>query len=190
MKIFFFFILTGFLFFACNQQQSNTQGSIKSEEKPSFFPVTSFLKGQVYQFSQAAVNPLKTITVGDKTDSVWLKAEEFKGAVAEFLTPLIDSLNLVTLFREEKFNDATLDALTLTYDPTGKLPDSLELRHWDVYLDPLKADVKKIYMVKNKKDGRIQQLTWVAGNWCSIRTLVNTNGNTQVTKEEKITWKF
>lgn len=176
---------------SCNQPRERTPAfEMQPTEKISFFPVTAFLKGQLYTVSQMGVNPLKTIIHGNQIDSSWLTAETFKTSVSEFLNPVIDSLGLVAFFHEEKFNDASLNTITLTYEPRVKLPDTLQLRRWDVYIDPETGKVKKIYMVKQKKDSTLQ-LTWVTDNWCDITTLIDkAGGNTVIGRQEKITWKF
>ncbi len=185
--------LSAFSFIACNQSEKNspeTTGVRPPVEKASFFPVTSFLKGQLFLLSKEPVTPMRTITIGNKTDSSWIKKEDVNGLVTDFFTPVIDSLNMIHFFKEEKFNDASLNAFTLTYDPRVKLPDSIPLRHWDVYIDAETGEVSKVYIVKNKMDSSLQ-LTWVNGNSCSIRAFSKKpDGSLQLEREEKITWKF
>jgi hypothetical protein len=160
-------------------------------EKPSFFPVTSYIRGQLYEIKEKGINPLKYTTIDDKTDSVWLKLEDFEEAIKEFLQPEIDSVNLVSLFTEKKFRDQTLDAITLTYEPVGKLPDSMLLNKWDVYIDPPTGEVRRIYMVKSPGNTKMLQLTWQSNKWCKIISIVtDAKGISKVEKEEKITWDF
>lgn len=163
----------------------------KTEEKPRFFPVTSFIRGQLFEISNKGINPLKYTTRNGHTDSVWLKLEEVESAVHEFLEPTIDSTNLISLFTEKKFLDQTLDAFTFSYDPAGALPDTMHLSRWDVYVDPKSGNVKRVYMVKNTTDNKTLQLTWLSGHWCKITTIGNKpDGSSEVEKEEKITWDF
>jgi hypothetical protein len=156
-----------------------------AKENNSFFPVTSYIKGQLLDIVQQGISPIKKVTKGNSTDSVFLKMEELQHEVAAFLTPVIDTANLVDLFKEEKFNDQTLAAFTFTYNPKTKLPDSISLRHWDVYIDPVEGKVTKVYMVKSRNDTTLQ-LTWLNDQWCSMRTIVHD----VLTSEEKITWKY
>jgi len=182
-----------FLLSSCNNANTANKkaGSVDTAvvEKQSFFPVTAYIKGQLYSITTKGINPLKYTTIHDHTDSVWLKTEELNSAVKDFLTPEIDSTNLTSLFSENKFVDRSLDdAFTFTYDPIKKLPDSMQLIHWDVYVDSKTGNVQRIYMLKNTKDNKQLQLTWLNDRYCKIITI--DNGTSKVEKEEKISWDF
>jgi len=135
MKIFFLLSAGIIVLISCNN--SSTSEAIKTEIKPdslqpkrkSFFPVTSYIKGEIFGFKKDGINPIKHTTIKNHTDSVWLKIEEVEGAVKEFLYPEIDSLNLVSLFSEKSFLDQSVDSYTFTYDPDGTLPDTMTLKH-------------------------------------------------------------
>jgi hypothetical protein len=173
----------------CNNNEKNDK--IQPTEKISFFPVTSYLQGQVLQISKKGINPLKYTTTNNHTDSVWLKTEELNTAFQEFLMPLIDTNNLADYFKETKFFDQTINAFTFTYDPIKKLPDTIALSHWDVYVDPDKNTVSKIYMVKNYPGNKTVQLTWYSDKYCKITTITkNDAGLSTVINEEKIIWDF
>ena len=112
-------------------------------------------------------------------------------SVQEFLQPEIDSANLISLFTEKSFMDQSLNAVTFTYDPVGILPDSMKLKHWDVYIDPKTSKVKRIYMVKQIDKTKTLQLTWINGQWCKITTIsTDEKGIMSVEKEEKLIWDF
>lgn len=156
-----------------------------------FFPVTAYLKGEIFNIKNSGINPLKYTTVNKRTDSVWVKIENLDSVVQEFLQPEIDSANLISLFSEKNFFDQSLNAVTLTYDPVGKLPDSMKLKHWDIYIDPKTNKVKRIYMVKQIDKAKTLQLTWVNSQWCKT-TIITTDekGIMKVEKEEKLIWDF
>lgn len=160
-------------------------------KKQSFFPVTSYIRGQMYEIRTTGVNPLKYSTSNNHTDSAWLKIEELEEAVKEFLSPVIDSTNLVSLFTEKNFLDQTIAAYTFTYEPSGKLPDTMKLKHWDVHIDAETDKVKRIYMVKEISPSKTLQLTWQGGKYCKIVSIItDKNGNSSVEREEKIIWDF
>lgn len=160
-------------------------------EKQHFFPVTAYLKGEIYTIKNKGINPLKYTTANNHTDSVWLKIEDLDTAVMEFLQPEIDSTNLITLFTEKSFLDQTLNAVTLTYDASVPLPDTFKLKHWDVYIDPDLNTIKRIYMVKEISKTSTLQLTWVTNRWCKITYIVtDENGVSTIEKEEKLVWDF
>lgn len=160
-------------------------------QKQRFFPVTEYLKGEIYNIKKSGINPQKFTTINGKTDAVWIKIEELDSALAEFLNPEIDSANLTALFTEKSFLDQSLNAVTFTYDASGLLPDTMQLKHWDVYVDPKTNKVKRIYMVKETDKTRTLQLTWVNGQWCKTTTIVSDEkGAMKVEKEEKLIWDF
>ncbi len=171
----------------------NNASETKTEpvEEQKFFPVTSFLKGEIYNIKKAGVNPLKYTTVNNHTDSAWLKIEEIENAVKEFLHPEIDSANLTSLFTEKSFLDQSINAVTFTYEPSAPLPDTMKLVRWDVYIDPKANNVKRIYMVKEISKSTLLQLTWVTNKWCKIISIVtDESGVSKIDKEEKIVWDF
>ena len=140
------------------------------------------------------VTPLHTITIDHKTDSIWMKRAELTASLSDFLSPEIKETNLISFFKETSFNDQTLNSITMTYDPVKAIPDSISLRHWDIYIDPETGNITKVYLVKQlkNKDGLItQQLTWKTTKWAMVTTLLNKpNDSTRILKEEKFIWNF
>lgn len=193
MRYLLTYILLVFVLGSCSNASDPGTGKedIEPVKKQNFFPVTSYLRGQLYEVRNKGINPLKYTIINNHTDSVWLKIDEFEEAVKEFLSPEIDSANLTNLFTEKNFLDQTIAAFTFTYDPTGRLPDSIKLKHWDVYIDPESNKVKRIYMVKEISKSTLLQLTWQNDTYCKIVSIyTDANGNSTVEKEEKITWDF
>jgi hypothetical protein len=197
MKKFFLIAATAGFFVSCANkktsqqpvQNTNTADTITSV---SFFPVTSFLKGQMLLFDSMDINPLHVTTTHEKTDSQWLKKGEIKQLLQPFLSPEINDTNLTKYFKESKFNDQTLDAITFTYDPITTLPDSINLLTWNVYVNPEKGNVTKIYIVKHTiEDGKniVQQLTWQTGKQAEITNIFNKpDGSADILKQEKFIW--
>lgn len=178
---------------ACNNSNSkkiNTQIS-QAKEIPDFFPVTAYIKGQIYEILQKGLTPLKYTIINNHTDSVLIKLEDLNTVLNEFLHPVIDSNNLTTMFTETKFLDQTINAFTFTYDPKLQLPDSLQLKHWDVYIDPETGKVKRIYIIKKSGENKMIQLTWLSNQWCNTTTIINyPDGTSKIEKEEKISWDY
>jgi hypothetical protein len=156
-----------------------------------FFPVTTYLEGQVFDIRAKGLTPVKYTTIKNRTDSVMIKLDELDELVKEFLQPKIDSTNLLPFYTESKFMDRTINAFTFTYEPIQPLADSLPLLHWDVYVDPENSQVKRVYIIKKGKDGKTLQLTWLSNKWFKTTTLVSkSDGSTAVEKEEKIVWDY
>jgi len=194
-KLFFFLLLACFLFFsACHSgETSHTVATQVSNDSVNIFPVTSFLKAQLRSLDTLPVTPLQLITEGGKKDSTWLKREDIRKNATPFLSPEIDSGTMYSLFTEKSFLDQTINAFTFSYDPKEKLPDSIHLTHWDVYMNPETKSIQRIYMVKEMNEGNqtvTTQLTWLVNKWYSIRTITEIQGHEAQVKEEKMIWDF
>lgn len=193
-------LLLAFLFLlSCGQHKNGgaagsvTPADTASEKKDiSFIPVTSILQNQVAALDSLPVTILQVITVNKKEDSTWLPAEKVKPLLAPFLSPVIDKKNLASLFKESRFDDQSTAAITFTYDPITSLPDSLNLRHWDVYFDPELNSIRRIYLLKTVKENNIpvtQQLTWQMNKWAKIVTIRNdTTSKAPLVTEIKWVW--
>jgi hypothetical protein len=185
-----------YLFYGCsnnNKQPATAPATIQKDTSTvSFFPVTAFLKGQETELDSMQITFLHIVTMNGKTDSVWEKKERTRTFLKPFFAEEITETNLIALFKSTKFNDQTLNAVTFTYDPVKPLPDSLSLRHWDLYIDPETGKVIKLYIVREiDKGGITLQLTWQTGKWAKIVTLTNDpGGNTKLVREDKLIWKF
>lgn len=183
------FILNG-----CFNNSNKMNAIEKKTTVDSFFPVTSYLKGQIIILDSLPITPLQITTIKGKSDSVWIKKNDLKKLLAPFLSAIINETNLVTFFTETKFNDQTLNAITFTYDPSRIIPDSISLRHWDIYINPETGIVEKVYIVKNSKEDKnnfTQQLTWKSNEMAKITTILNKeDGNQELLKEVVYTWKF
>jgi len=182
---------------ACATKTERVQPSLAvehSNSQDSFFPVTSYIKGQLLLIDSLPITPLQIVSIKGKTDSIWRTKEILKQFLAPFSTTEISETNLTKYFKETRFNDQTINAITFTYDPRVKLPDSISLRHWDVYVDPENGVVSKIYMVrqlKEKGQSITQQLTWQAGKLAKISTILNKpDGSLELLKEEQFIWNF
>jgi hypothetical protein len=190
MQKFFAVVVLFFIIFfsACSEKKNHTASTIPVQTE-NIFPVTDFLKGQLRIIDSMGVTPLKIISVNGKTDSVWLKREDIRKNATPFLRPVIDSANMYSLFSEKSFLDQTINAFTFSYDPKKKLPDSIKITHWDVYMNPQTNTIDRIYIVKENAD-TTSQLTWLVNKWYSIRTIVQlANAQPQI-KEEKMIWNF
>lgn len=182
-----------FIFFGCSNSPEPVLSSNNNTENISIFPVTSFLKGQLLEIDSLETTPLKITVENGETDSVWLKREDVRAAAAPFLTPVIDSASMSSFFSVKSFLDQTINAYTFTQDPKIKLPDSIELRHWDVYMSPQTNRITRIYLVKEKTEKNVEtttQLTWLSDRWFSIRTITQAPGMQPKIKEEKMIWNF
>jgi hypothetical protein len=188
-------IFVAILYGSCSEPASETAQPAKkdSAENQTFFPVTEYIRGQLSEIDSLPVTPLKIISYNGKQDSIWMKKEDIRPFAQPFLSPEIDTTNFKELFRERSFLDQTIDAFTFSYDPVDKLPDTLQLRRWDVYIDPKKNTIKRIYILKEiNSNGTVQtiQLTWKSDQWCKISTIKEQPGKAPEIREETMKWDF
>lgn len=165
---------------------STTPQIIIGDTVSNFFPVTSYLKGEIYGIKTGGITPIKRTYVGNKMDSVFLKEAEFETSFSAFLSPIIDTSNLKNSFTEKRFLDQTLNAFTFTYDPIDGKENNFAFTHWDVYVDPETNKVRRIYLTKNTDAETKLLMTWQSGKWCEVVTIKND----AVLKKEKISWSY
>ena len=194
-KILLPLIFLFFFQFACKQKvsQSFKQPGSDTTEEQTFFPVTEYIRGQLKEMDSLPITPLKITDHNGKVDSVWMKKEAIRSFAEPFLHPVIDTANLKNLFAGKSFLDQTINAFTFSYDPISKLPDTLQLRRWDVYIDPQKNTIKRVYILKeSNNNGSLQtiQLTWKANQWCKITTITQGTERQPDKKEETVKWQF
>jgi hypothetical protein len=171
--------------------EKTSTAEIKKDSAEAFFPVTNYLRGEIAQIKMIGITPIKKHIKNDVTvDSSWLKPEDYQKEFADFLTPVIDTANLMQWYSQNKFLDQSVNAYTFTYDPLKALPDSMQLQHWDVYVDPKSQNVKRVFIRKKISADEEQQLTWQSGKWCKMVTIKNTGNNVAITNEVKIEWSF
>ncbi len=177
----------------CNSSTpaAETNSKAGADKKENFFPVTTYLKGQLYDIKQKGVSPFKHTTVKDRTDSVIIKLEEIDAYAKEFLEPVIDTANLINSYTESKFLDRTIDAFTFTYERSVTAKDTIPILHWDVYVEPETGKVKRVYIVKKTAGNKTLQLTWLHDQLFKTTVLItNADGTSSIEKEEKISWNY
>ena len=189
------FLLGSLLFLSACQNKKKAFVNTNSSHIPqvqigdtasNFFPVSSYLKGEIFSIKTSGITPIKKTTIGKKIDSVYVKETDFEKTFSAFLSPVIDTVNLKKTFNEKRFLDQTLNAFTFTYDPTSGQENSFAFTHWDVYVDPETNKVSRIYLTKKVDSDTKLLLTWQSQKWCKIVTVKNAS----IIKEEKISWTY
>ena len=188
-----FLLATLLLFSACNnnkvpvsKETSINPQIIIGDTVTNFFPVTSYLRGEIFGIKTGGITPVKKTTVGKMTDSVYIKEADFEKTFSVFLFPTIDTSNLKNTFTEKRFLDQTLNAFTFTYDPTNGVSTDFAFIHWDVYVDPETNKVRRIYLTKNIGAETNLLMTWQSGKWCEVVTIKKD----AILKKEKISWSY
>ncbi|MEP6595040.1 MAG: hypothetical protein ABJA71_03795 [Ginsengibacter sp.] len=192
LRFLFILFIQAAIITGCNEKKIPPLQQQANQNNNNFFPVTQYLLGQLNELDSLPVTPLKITSINGNTDSVWLKKKEIRSFVQPFLNPVIDSSRWSKYFTEKSFLDQTINAFTFSYDPIKQLPDSTELKRWDVYVDPATSMVKRIYIVKqlNSMPSQTIQLTWKQGHYCKITTITEKPGLPPQIKEEQLIWNF
>lgn len=186
------------IFSSCDNNQApdavTPENVVKDDTiKRAFIPVTDFIKGQLHEINSMPVSPLRIVTRAGKSDSTWLKNTDIQNFATAFLNPVIDSAHMAAYFTERSFLDQTVNAFTFTYEPVGKLPDSMQLSKWDLYIDPQTEKIRRIYMVKILEENGQQvqqQLTWKTGTSMKIVNIKELPGKKAEIEEQEIIWNF
>lgn len=179
-------------FLLLNGCKSSTEPKPYTPEKKEpvpVFPITDYLNGQIAEIEKLPVTPLVLKINGNETDSIWIKREQLKELAQPFLHPVIDSATLNAYFKGKSFLDQTVNAITFTYEANKHLPREIDLTEMNVYVEPEKNEVDRIYLVKNIGDTALQ-LTWKAGKWFSIRSIVQKDDGSSMVSETKVKWDF
>jgi len=195
MKIKIIAIVMIGLFFSCKHKKNDSIVSEYPTEDttnaaPSFFPVTGFIEGQIAELKNSNKKITAYLSKANKTDSMPLLPKIWDSVFADFHLPNIDSATLSKYFKETKFEDQTLEAITLSYDAKETLPNDILWKHWDIYINPETNEVERIYMVKSLPNNTTLQLTWIPGNSCK-KTFI-TEGDTtnkMMVSEATYQWK-
>jgi len=193
-KLVVYLFITSILASCGTSKKQDPPGVVSTDTvQQTFFPVTSFLKGQLMLLDSVKVTPLKITVEKGKTDSAWIKMAELKTQLNDFVAFDINETNMLPFFTESKFNDESTEAITFTYTPKGTLPQSISVRHWDIYVTPETGNVKRVYIVRNLvKDGNNyqQQLTWQTDKQARITTILEKPGSSEIVKDTRLIWGF
>lgn len=185
------------LLFACQPKKSDKPAPASASTQSdsiltSFFPVTSFIKGQLFEIKESGINPIRySRNEAGKTDSSWIKVEALENELSECLHPVIDSTNMIPFFTEKSFMDETLGLVTMTYDrKQTSIPDSINWRTWNVYINPETNEVTKIYLVKSLPHSQLQ-ITWRANQECILKEIdLNDQATKPILKDITYRWKY
>lgn len=192
--------LWAFMFVVCascntgnNSTKENVSHQIEENEERVYFPVTTYIMGQVSDINENGLSPIKINSHDGKSDTTFIKLSDFKNEIKDFIEPSIDSSFIVQYFSEKKFLDQTLNEVTIMYEPKNVLPDSLQWLSWNVYINPETKKVDKIYLNKRISKESKKQLIWKSElKSCSIVTIMEDaqTNNATIKNEQLIKWDY
>lgn len=127
------------------------QNKPAKKEPTAFFPVVSFIEGQIHHVDSLQSPVQQLTTANHRTDTALLTIPEFKQLAKEFTTPDINDPAISKYYKENSFADQTIASVTLTYATANH---QLPLQRLDVIIHPdpvLNDQVKSIYMEKGER---------------------------------------
>jgi hypothetical protein len=165
----------------------------KNENAPEFFPVSSFLKGQVKNVDTSLYRIIKIETTGGRSDTSYIKREEFGKVAQEFtLLPDISSDKYYDDYEETQMYDDALESFILTY--TTKEEEN-EIQRADVMLGRANEegtnDVKNIIVrtVQNKDNTSIEKsMVWYVDQKFIIITKTYTKDKPEKINKLEVIW--
>ena len=173
------------------QQDGSVSASLSRDEWVAKIRVDySVEKVQIRYVDSTPLAILKCETIGKKTDSTFLRPDEFNRLAAEFLPPEINADNLEKNFTENSFGDKTTGYLSFTYSPRDK---SQPLRRVDVVVSPGEGldKVKSIYLEKVDKQSdtlMVRKMYWQAGHSFLVITSLQPSGRSPEVRQLKVVW--
>lgn len=175
------------LLFGCGSKEAGTDTS-------TFFPVLSFIKSQVSHVDSTALSIMKIETSAGRSDTVYVKREQFKALANDFLTiPDITEKGNSGNYKETHLYDQELKRVVLNYTP--KNPEA-EIRRQEVFVEPDdgsgKGDqVQTIFIERhiNTRDSTVQKkLLWQVNKRFQIATIIQKKNEPEKVQKIQVIW--
>lgn len=159
----------------------------------TYFPVVSFLKGQVLDIDTSLYRIVKIETINGVAQTSYIKREDFRKVAKEFLTlPDITSKRLKKHYEETKMFDDALNSVVLTYTTSEA---DLTVRREDVVLNPTNAsgnsEVTTIIVntLQNLENTTIEKnMVWYVNKRFTIVTKTQTATQPEQIKKVEVIW--
>jgi hypothetical protein len=171
---------------ACRQKEKN-------ENATEFFPVSSFLKGQVKSVDSSLYRIMKIETRNGRTDTTYIPRQDFSKLAGEFTSlPDIGSDKYYDDYTETQMYDEALESFILTY--TTKEEDN-EIQRADVMLGRANEegtnDVKTVILrtLENKGKTSIEKnMVWYVDRKFTIITKTFTKDQPEKINKLEVVW--
>jgi hypothetical protein len=182
-----FTIGTIIFFTAC---KNNTP---QEEKDASYFPVVSFIKGQIKNIDTSLYRIVKVETVDTIKQITYIKREDFRKYAKDFLDlPDISSSKYKDDYQETKMFDDVLNKVILSYTTTV---EDNPVKREDVMLNPTNesgnSEVKNIIIntLEQAKDSSIEKnMVWYSGKRFTIITKVQKANQPEKIKKLEVIW--
>jgi hypothetical protein len=171
---------------ACKQKE-------KPENATEFFPLSSFLKGQVKNVDTSLYRIMKIESKDGRTDTSYIRREDFSKAASDFTNlPDIGSDKYYEDYVESQMYDEALESFILTY--TTKEEDN-EIQRADIMLGRANEegtnDVKTIILrtLENKGKTSIEKnMVWYVDRKFTVITKTFTKDQPEKINKLEVVW--
>jgi hypothetical protein len=173
------------LLFACNNEEEN------ANEGSDFFPVISFLKSQVAHVDTSLYRIIKITTVGDRSDTTYIRREDFRKEASDFLSiPDITKKRLRKDYKETEMYDESLGAVILSYMPTE---EDAEIRRQEVVIKPNPEGdkVTSIFIDQLTEKGKAtvrKNMLWMVDRRFQVVTIGQNPDGTEKIEKLQVVW--
>ena len=183
--LFSIFTILSLLFNSCKPKEKDS--------KEKFFPVLSFIQGQVAEIDTSLYSIRKFSTVdGLPADTIYIHREQFREAAKDFLSiPDLSSSKYEDRYIEDKQFDETMNRVILTY--TSLKPEKEEIQRQEVLIKPDPTGDKITNIIINRivitKDSSMQKrLFWKVDESFQVITIKQLNGQLETSSTVKVMW--
>lgn len=155
MKLFVPIFILALIFTACKNNDShpsNSNNTLKdSVSSEPYYPISDYIRSQVaYVDTMPLAIDKLTFENGKRIDSNIIDRPTFKKMAEEFEQPDLNLAAVKPFYKENMYNDLSINSLTFTYDT--KDPNQ-ELQQATVLLNPDTKKVKNIIIKKTRVRG-------------------------------------
>ena len=156
-----------------------------------YFPIADFLQSEIRNIDTSVLAIQSCRTIGRRTDTTFLTANEFNRVAAAFLPPELDPDSLEKNYTESSFSDKTTGYVTINYFPRDKRQ---LLQRIDVIVaqgNDGANKVKSIYMERTGEESDtpvIKKMYWQAGHNLQVITTLQPKGHAAETRQLKVVW--
>lgn len=189
---------TGILLVACiacknkNETANGGAGTDSTnviENAEPFYPISQYIQQQINYIDSTPLAIEKQVYINNRrVDSSIIDRSALRQLAADFLTPDLNLDKVKPLYRENKFEDKTINTLTFSYN--AKDP-KLELQQRDILLDP---DTQKVRNVMFRKVEHRGDTTFtINGLWkhninFQLNYIIEPGNGPMQTEQIKIIW--
>jgi hypothetical protein len=184
-KALFFLLLT---LSACGTKQQQPEQTQSKKEETRFFDVRHYITTDLEDIKKTPYYIYKLDIVNGKKDSTTVTAAEAADFANGFLTPDINDPAIKQYYKENIFQDRTINSFTITYTTTNK---DLEIQNLDVLLKEDGSTVKRLFIRKflNENDtARMEQWSWKPGESFEVNRLITPENKQEISHRTIIVW--